>query len=175
MNDRFRISSLLAGRLAEHKIALPTPSFVPFTSGKARHQENGAHCIAGPRSKCWEIEFHANLLYSHQVKEFEKWKSKEVVHNRLAKDRPIGLPARYALTHRLREAIPRVLPAQSSRSSPALAQLGTPTRWARPSSSQPVAAGRSAQEDRSKKSGRVTWSGSPRARSIGMVLRRPRP
>jgi hypothetical protein len=24
MNDRFRISSLLAGRLAEHKIALPT-------------------------------------------------------------------------------------------------------------------------------------------------------
>ena len=41
-----------------------------------------------------------------------------MAHSLPTKDQPTGLPARCALTRRLREVIPHVLPAQSSRSSP---------------------------------------------------------
>src|ERR1700690_2644358 len=49
---------------------MPTRSFVPSTDGKAPRPANGAHGIARPRSPPWHIDFHANLLYSHQLKEF---------------------------------------------------------------------------------------------------------
>src|SRR5216683_3650282 len=66
------------------------------------------------------------------VKEFRKWTSKEVAHSLPAKDRPSTLPALYALTPCSRHPIRHARSAPVSRSSPALGQHGTATRWARP-------------------------------------------
>jgi len=80
----------------------------------------------------------------------------EVAHSLPTKDGRLVYPARCALTHRSREAIRRVLPAQSSRLNPALEPPGTPIRWGRHSSSRPAADACNAGAARSKKFVRVT-------------------
>src|SRR5208337_3269017 len=61
-----------------------------------------------------------------------EWKSKGVVRNLLAKDRPSILRAPYALTRCSKRPILHAWSAALSRSSLAPAQPGTPTRWVRP-------------------------------------------
>src|ERR1039457_5662991 len=114
--------------------ATPTPSFVPFKDGKAPPPGIGARAIARPTPRCRHIEFHANLLYSHQVKELEEWTSKEVAHSPPAKAPPIISPAQYALTLSSRPTLRPAYSPSASPSSPAQEPHGTPTRWARPSS-----------------------------------------
>src|SRR5262245_25835079 len=65
-------------------------------------------------------------------KEVRTWTSKAVARSPPAKDWPSILPARCALTPCSRQPPRHARSAPVSRSSPALAPRGTPTRWARP-------------------------------------------
>jgi mannose-6-phosphate isomerase-like protein (cupin superfamily) len=62
------------------------------------------------------------------VEELRTWTSKEVAHNRPAKDQPSILPAQYALTLSLRHLIQLARLVPVSRSSPALGPHGTAIR-----------------------------------------------
>jgi hypothetical protein len=60
-----------------------------------------------------------------QPKAIEIWKSKELVHNHQAKDRPIGLPVPCELTHCSKHPLRLALLVQLSHLSLALARPGT--------------------------------------------------
>ncbi len=68
-----------------------------------------------------------------QWREYKIWKSKELAHSLLAKDRQSILPALYALLLFSRHPNRRVFVSQVSRSNLALGQHGIPIRWVRPS------------------------------------------
>src|SRR5881296_554415 len=63
-------------------------------------------------------------LVTNQLKErTPKWKLRKVVHNHPAKDRPIGLPARYASIRYSKQMLRPAPPAQALPSSLVLAPL----------------------------------------------------
>src|SRR5206468_7348217 len=84
--------------------------------------------LAPPRSPSQRFSVRKRIL--HQLKERTPiWKSKEMVHNRRAKDRPIGLPARCASIPCSKQTLQLARLAQALRLSRVLALRGTRIRW----------------------------------------------
>ena len=98
---------------------------------------------------------------------YRLWRLDELARNLPPRDRQSGSLAQYASILFSRRLSRRLFKGPASLSSQVRGPHGIRIHLVRPSSLLPAAAGCSAKADRSKRSGRVMWSGSSPARSTG--------